>query len=80
LGVSIVVGLVSLVFFVLERLALTDILHGEPDLGLEWRIVSVSFLPILLFHLISVVAAIAALRLARDGRAARVEQGRADEV
>lgn len=59
---SIVLGIVSLVFFVLERLALTDIFHGESDLGLEWNIVSVSFLPILLFHVVSVVATVAVLR------------------
>ncbi len=59
---SVVLGLVSLGFFVLERLAMTDIFHGEPDLTLEWNIVSVSFLPILAFHLVSVIAAAMALR------------------
>jgi len=58
----VVLGVVSFGFFVLERLAMTDIFHGEPDLGLEWNIVSISFLPILVFHLVSVVAAIMALR------------------
>lgn len=62
LVVSLVLGLVSTVLFVLERLALTDIFHGETDLTLEWNIVSVSFLPILVFHLVSVVATVAALR------------------
>ena len=57
LVVSIVCGLLSLGLFVSERLALTDIYHGEPDLSLEWGVVSVSFLPILLFHIISVIAA-----------------------
>mgnify|MGYP001826588324 CR=1 FL=1 len=63
---SVVLGFVSLGFFILERLAMTDIFHGEPDLGLESSIVSISFLPIFVFHLVSVVAAIVALR--RVGR------------
>ena len=62
LVVSIVFGVLSFGLFVFERLALTDIYHGEPDLSLEWNIVSVSFLPILLFHIISVVAAVVAIR------------------
>ena len=65
---SVILGAVSLVFFVLERLAMTDIFHGEPDLTLEWNVVSYSFLPILAFHLVSVGAAIVALR--RFGREA----------
>jgi len=59
---SVVFGVLSFGLFVFERLALTDIYHGEPDLSLEWNIVSVSFFPILLFHIISVVAAVVALR------------------
>jgi hypothetical protein len=66
----VVLGVVSLGFFVLERLAMTDIFHGEPNLTFEWNIVSISFLPILVFHLVSVVAAIAALR--RVGRSAAI--------
>jgi len=62
LVVSVVFGVLSFGLFVFERLALTDIYHGEPDLSLEWNIVSVSFLPILLFHIISVAAAVVALR------------------
>ena len=64
---SVVLGSVSTVFFICERLALTDIFHGEPDLTLEWNIVSASFLPILAFHLLSVAAAIAALRFVKGG-------------
>jgi len=59
---SVVFGILSFGLFVFERLALTDIYHGEPDLSLEWNIVSISFLPILLFHIISVVAAVVTLR------------------
>jgi len=59
---SVACGLASLVFFIFGRLAMTDIFHGEPDLTLEWRIVSIGFLPILFFHLLSVVAASLAIR------------------
>jgi hypothetical protein len=66
---SIVLGVISACFFVLERLAMTDIFHGEPDLTLEWNIVSVSFLPILVFHLVSIVAAALALRQVKRNHA-----------
>ena len=59
---SAVSGIISFLFFMIGRMAMTDIFHGEPDLSLEWNIVSISFLPILIFHLVSVVAAIMALR------------------
>lgn len=49
---TIVVGVISLGTFVLERLALTDIFHGEPDLHLEWKIVNVTLLPVALFHVL----------------------------
>ena len=68
---SIVLGLLSLGAFVLGRLALTDIFHGEPDLTLEWNVVSLSFWPILAFHLVSVIAAVTALRHVRSARANR---------
>jgi hypothetical protein len=66
---SVVLGLVSLGCFVLERFALTDIFHGEQDLSSEWRIVSASFLPILAFHVLAVVAAFMALRYMADHKA-----------
>ncbi len=68
---SVVLGLLSLGCFVLERLALTDIYHGEPDLSLEWNMVSASFLPILVFHLLSVIAAAVALRFVARRKAGR---------
>ena len=52
--ILIVSGIVSLVFFIFGRLAMTDIYHGEPDLSLEWGIVSLTFLPVLVFHLVAV--------------------------
>ena len=66
--VSVVLGLISMGAFIFGRLAMTDIFHGEPDLTLEWSVVSMSFLPILIFHLISVVAALNAIRCIRNER------------
>lgn len=63
--VLIVSAALSLVFFILGRLAMTDIFHGEPDLSLEWNIVSLTFLPVLLFHIIAIVAGIVVLRNTR---------------
>ena len=68
LVVSIVLGLVSLGCFIFGRLAMTDIFHGEPDLTLEWQIVSLSFLPILIFHLLSVVVSLYTIRFIKTGR------------
>jgi hypothetical protein len=65
--VSTILGLLSLVFFILGRLAMTDIFHGEPDLSLEWNVVSLSFLPILLFHVVSIAASLVALRSLKSG-------------
>jgi len=65
---SVVLGLISMGAFIFGRLAMTDIFHGEPDLTLEWSVVSMSFLPILIFHLISVVAALYAIRCIRNER------------
>ena len=59
---SMIWGVISLLFFIVERLAMTDIFHGEPDLSLEWSLVSLSFLPILLFHILALVAATLAWR------------------
>ena len=53
---SLVLGVISLGSFILGRLAITDIFHGEPDLTLEWQIVGVSFLPVLLFHVLALVS------------------------
>ncbi len=60
---SVILGVLSFVFFIMGRLAMTDIFHGEPDLTLEWNIVSLSFLPILIFHVLSVTASVMAIRL-----------------
>ena len=58
----VILGVVSLVAFIFGRLAMTDIFHGEPDLTLEWKVVSATFLPVLIFHLVAIVAGIALLR------------------
>ncbi len=63
---SVILGVLSFVFFIMGRLAMTDIYHGEPDLTLEWNIVSLSFLPILIFHVLSVTASVMAIRLVRN--------------
>lgn len=65
---SVVFGLISICFFIFGRLAMTDIFHGEPDLTLEWSVVSLSFLPILVFHLLSVGSALYAIRFIRSER------------
>ena len=36
---TIILGFVALIVGVLTHLALTDIYHGETDVGLEWAIV-----------------------------------------
>lgn len=59
---TIAVGVLSFVAFVLERLALTDIFHGEPDLQLEWTMVNAAFLPMALFHVFGLVSAVIAVR------------------
>jgi hypothetical protein len=63
---TIAAGVLSLLAFVFERLALADIFHGEPDLNLEWMAVNYAFLPILLFHILAIISVIIALR--RMGR------------
>ena len=55
-------GLVSLAAFIFGRLAMTDIFHGEPDLTLEWKVVSATFLPVLAFHLLAIFVSFHALR------------------
>ena len=62
LAASAVLGVVSLVAFIFERLAMTDIFHGESDLTLEWQIIHVSFLPILIFHILAVAVSLFAIR------------------
>jgi hypothetical protein len=59
---SVAFGLLSLALFILGGLAMTDIFHEESDLTLEWRVVTISFLPILFFHVFSVAASLSALR------------------
>jgi hypothetical protein len=59
---TIGVGVLSFGVFILERFALTDILHGEPDLQLEWAVVNAAFLPVVLFHVLGLVCVVVALR------------------
>ena len=59
---TIGVGVLSFAAFVLERLALTDIFHGEPDVRLEWALVNAALLPVVLFHILGLTSVIIALR------------------
>ena len=59
---TIGVGMLSFAALVLERLALTDILHGEPDLRLEWVVVNAALLPFVLFHVLGLVSVVIAVR------------------
>jgi hypothetical protein len=56
--ILIVSSILSLVFFIFGRLAMTDIYHGEQDLSLEWGVVSLTFLPVLVFHIVAIVAGV----------------------
>jgi hypothetical protein len=66
--VTWVLGIVSFVTFVLERLALQDIWHGEADVTAEWSMVFVSFPVILLFYVACFVTAILRAKAAGPGR------------
>ena len=63
---TIVVGVLSLAAFGLERLALTDIFHGEADVDLEWTLVNAALLPVALFHVLGLVSAAVGLRHVRS--------------
>lgn len=63
---TIVFGILSLIAFVFERLALTDIFHGEPDPKLEWTIVNAALLPVLVFHVLGLLSAGIALKSLGD--------------
>ncbi len=48
---TIIMGLVSFLFVIADYLALHDIWHNkEPDLSGEWTVVTLSFIPFVLFH------------------------------
>ncbi len=48
-----IIGVFSVLVFFLEAMALTDIIHGEQDVRLEWQIVSYAQLPMFAFHLLA---------------------------
>ncbi len=51
--VTVIMGLISFLFVIADYLALHDIWHDrDPDLGGEWSIVSLSFIPFALFHIL----------------------------
>ena len=60
--VTIVAGIMSFIAFGLERLALTDIFHGESDPRLEWMMVNAALLPVVLFHVLGLISATVGLK------------------
>jgi hypothetical protein len=55
IGITRVMSVICIIAGVLSHLALTDIAHGEPDLGAEWVIVQISAILVLLFILITLM-------------------------
>ena len=54
--ISLVLGVISLIWLALDFAALTDIWHGlEPNYDMEWQIVSWGFIPLTLFHISALV-------------------------
>ena len=56
-------GVLSMLAVILAILALHDIYHGEADVKLEWMMVRVSFVVIIIFHVLALTAAWKASRL-----------------
>jgi len=66
LKVTLALGIFSFLLLILYHLALTDIWHenGRPDFwhgkgpaALEWKIISIAYWPMFLFHVLFFVAA-----------------------
>ena len=49
---ALIFGFISFVFVIFDYLSLHDIWHGEQDLTGEWSIVTLSFFPIVAFHIL----------------------------
>jgi hypothetical protein len=50
---TVLMGLISFLFVIADYLALHDIWHDrEPDLSGEWTVVTLSFIPFVLFHVL----------------------------
>ena len=62
---TLIMGAPSLVTFILERMPLTDIVHGGVDVTLEWAIVNLVLVPVMLFHGLGLASAIVALKFMR---------------
>ena len=52
---TLIFGFISFIFVIFDYLALHDIWHGEQDVTGEWTVVSISFFPILAFHILFVI-------------------------
>jgi hypothetical protein len=66
LGVTLILGIVSFLILIFYFLALTDIWHenGSPDVwhgqgpaAVEWKFISITYWPMLLFHIVFFIAA-----------------------
>jgi hypothetical protein len=52
--IALGLGSLSILAIVLANMALQDIYHQEADVALEWALVRVSFLVILVFHVVAI--------------------------
>jgi len=63
---SFLLGIISFIWMVLDYAALTDIWHGlEPNYDAEWSVVSLSFIPLTLFHISVFITVILLFRYLR---------------
>ncbi len=56
IGITLALGVLSIIAMILSFLALTDIAHGEPDLTLEWGMLQLSFFVVVVFHIAAMFA------------------------
>lgn len=65
--VSFFLGIISFIWLVVNFAALTDIWYAnEPNLDVEWQVVSISFLPFTLFHISVFITLILLLKFLRQ--------------
>ena len=73
---TVIMGLISFLFVIADYLALHDIWHGENDLNGEWSVVTLSFIPFVLFHILFAVYVVVPYFNARKSD----RTGKADEL
>ena len=49
--ISLILGIISFLWLIMDYLALTDIWHAEPDPYLEWQIVTYGFIAHTVFYI-----------------------------